>query len=101
MSKFTIEHESSHNPKEAYEKIKKFLSNDVDLKKFDAKLQSQFDDGSLSGSIKGSQFKADVAVLAVGTGSKVQVTVDLPMLFMAFKGKIQDTLSKKLTKYLA
>jgi hypothetical protein len=100
MSKFTIEHESSHNPKEAYEKIKKFLSNDEDLKKFDAKLQSQFDDGSMTGSIKGSQFKADVAVVPAGAGSKVQVTIDLPMLLMAFKGKIQETMSKKLTKYL-
>jgi hypothetical protein len=101
MSKFTLEHESSHSPKEAYDKIKNFLGNDADLKKFDAKLQSQFNDGSLSGTIKGSQFKADVAVLPAGTGSKVQITVDLPMLLMAFKGKVQETLSKKLTKYLA
>lgn len=101
MSKFTIEHESSHNPKEAYDKIKNFLSNDADLKKFDAGLQSNFNDGAMTGSIKGSQFKADVAVVPAGTGSKVQVTVDLPMLFMAFKGKIQETMTKKLTKYLA
>jgi hypothetical protein len=101
MPKFTIEHISSHSAKEAYEKIKTFLDKDEDIRRFDSKMQSQFNDGSMSGSIKGSQFKADVAVQSEGSGSKVQIVVDLPMLLTPFKGKVQETLQKKLSRYLA
>ena len=77
------------------------MSGDEDLRRFDSKMQCQFNDGSMNGSIKGSQFKADVAVLAQGTGSKIEIVVDLPMLLTPFKGKVQETLQKKLSKYLA
>ncbi|MNK99976.1 hypothetical protein D3C87_1203950 [compost metagenome] len=50
--------------------------------------------------MNGSQFKADMVVAANGAGSKVQVTVDLPMLLTPFKGKVQETLQRKLAKYL-
>lgn len=101
MPKFTIDHQSKHNPEEAYEKIKEFLANDQDIRRFDPKLQCSFDDGSKSASMKGSQFKADMAVLSSGEGgSKVSVTVDLPLMLTPFKGKVQDTLQRKLTKYL-
>lgn len=101
MPKFTIEHSSSHSAKEAFEKIKSFLSGDEDLRRFDSKMQCQFNEDTLKGSIKGSQFKADVAVQSAGTGSKIEINVDLPMLLTPFKGKVQETLQRKLTKYLA
>lgn len=101
MPKFTIEHASSHNAKEAFEKIKTFMDGDDDLRRFDPKMQCQFNDGAMNGSIKGSQFKADLSVQAQGTGSKIQIVVDLPMLLTPFKGKVQETLQKKLSKYLA
>lgn len=101
MPKFTIEHDSSHGAKEAFEKIKTFMSGDEDLRRFDSKMQCQFNDGAMNGSIKGSQFKADLTVQAQGTGSKIQIVVDLPMLLSPFKGKVQETLQKKLSKYLA
>jgi len=101
MPKFTIEHNSSHSAKDAFDKIKTFMSGDEDLRRFDSKMQCQFNDGAMNGTIKGSQFKADVAVLNEGTGSKIQIVVDLPMLLTPFKGKVQETLQKKLSKYLA
>lgn len=101
MPKFTIEHSSSHSAKEAFEKIKSFMTSDEDVRRFDSKMQCQFDDGTLNGSVKGSQFKADVSVLSQGTGSKIQIIVDLPMLLSPFKGKVQETLQRKLSKYLA
>lgn len=101
MPKFTIEHTSSHGAKEAFGKIKTFMSEDEDLRRFDSKMQCHFNDGALNGSIKGSQFKAELSVLAQGTGSKIQIIVDLPMLLSPFKGKVQETLQKKLSKYLA
>lgn len=101
MPKFTIDHESSHNAEEAYLKIKEFLNNDQDIRRFDPKLQCSFDDGARRAAMKGSQFKADMTVSDNGTGSKVSVLVDLPLMLTPFKGKVQETLQKKLAKYLA
>jgi hypothetical protein len=100
MPKFTIDHESKSNPAEAYSKIKDFLNNDQDIRKFDSKLQCSFNDGAMSCKMNGSQFKADMVVAANGAGSKVQVTVDLPLLLTPFKGKVTETLQRKLAKYL-
>lgn len=101
MPKFTIDHQTSQNPDQAYQKIKEFLEQDQDIRRFDPKLQCSFNDGSKSANLKGSQFKADMAVSAAGEGSKVSVTVDLPLMLTPFKGKVQETLQKKLAKYLA
>jgi hypothetical protein len=101
MPKFTIEHISSHGAKEAFSKIKTFMTEDEDIRRFDSKMQCHFNEGAMNGAIKGSQFKADVSVHAQGTGSKIQIVVDLPMLLAPFKGKVQETLKKKLFKYLA
>lgn len=100
MPKFKIEHDSSHNAEEAYKKIKDFLAEDQDIRRFDPKLQCSFEDASKSASMKGSQFKADMSVSSAGAGSKVHVTVDLPLMLTPFKGKVQETLQKKLAKYL-
>lgn len=100
MPKFTIDHQSNHDVEEAYKKIKEFLSNDQEIRRFDPKLQVLFNDGSKSCNLNGAQFKADMAVASSGTGSKVVVTVDLPLMLTPFKGKVQDTLQKKLAKYL-
>lgn len=100
MPKFTIEHQSANNLQEAYGKIKDFLSNDQDLRRFDSKLNCSFNDGDKTCKINGSQFKADVKISEVGTGSKVTLVVDLPLMLTPFKSKVQETLQKKLTKYL-
>ncbi len=100
MPKFKIEHESSHKPSEAYEKIKGFLQDDVEIRRFDPKLECTFNDAQQTGQLKGSQFKADMKISANGEGSKVSLVIDLPLLLTPFKGKVQDTLQKKLTKYL-
>ncbi|KHD89136.1 MAG: hypothetical protein OM95_04720 [Bdellovibrio sp. ArHS] len=100
MPKFTIDHQSNHSVDEAYTKIKEFLSNDQDIRRFDPKLQCSFDDGSKSAALKGAQFKADMSLTASGAGSKVSVTVDLPLMLTPFKGKVQETLQRKLAKYL-
>ncbi|MEN0060134.1 MAG: polyhydroxyalkanoic acid system family protein [Bdellovibrio sp.] len=101
MPKFTIDHQSSHNVDEAYNKIKDFLQKDQDIRRFDPNLQCSFDDGSKKCAMKGSQFKADMTIAASGAGSKVSVMVDLPLMLTPFKGKVQETLQKKLAKYLA
>ena len=101
MPKFTIDHQSSKNPQEAYAQIKEFVMNDQDIRRFDPKIQCSFDDGKMCAKMNGSQFKADLEVgSAAGAGSKILVTVDLPLMLTPFKGKVQETLQKKLTKYL-
>lgn len=100
MPKFTIDHHSTHKAEDAYNKIKEFLSNDEDLRRFDSKLECFFNDMSMIANLKGSQFKADMVVVTVATGSKISVTVDLPLMLSPFKGKVQETLQKKLAKYL-
>lgn len=100
MPKFTIDHSSSHNPEDAYGKIKEFLEKDQDIRRFDPKLQCSFSPENMSAALKGSQFKADLQISAQNAGSKVTVVVDLPLMLTPFKGKIQDTLKHKLTKYL-
>ena len=90
MPKFTIDHQSQCEAQEAYNKIKDFLSQDQDIRRFDPKLQCSFNDVSMSAVMKGSQFKADMSVSASGTGSKVQVVVDLPLMLTPFKGKVQE-----------
>jgi hypothetical protein len=100
MPKFTIDHNSNHNAEEAYKKVKEFLSNDDELRRFDPKMKVQFDDGSRTCNLFGGQFKADMCIATNGNGSKVSVTVDLPLMLSPFKGKVQETLQKKLTKYL-
>lgn len=100
MPKFNIDHQSNHTVDAAYQKLKDFLSNEDEIRRFDPKIQIQFDDGAKCCTLKGSQFKAEMAVASSGTGSKVQVTVDLPLMLTPFKGKVTETLQRKLAKYL-
>ncbi len=100
MPKFTIEHQSSNKPQEAYSKIKDFLSNDQDLRRFDSKMDCKFSDSDMSCKLNGSQFKADVKITEISEGSKVTLIVDLPFMLTPFKSKVQETLQKKLSKYL-
>lgn len=101
MPKFTIEHETSKAPDAAYTAVKSFVAQGGEIKKFDANAQFTFDDSKKSCNIKGSQFKAEMNVAAAGPGSKILVTVDLPLLLTPFKGKVQEALTKMLKKHLA
>lgn len=100
MPKFTIEHKTSHSAKDTYGKIKEFLNKDQEIRKFDSKLQCSFDDSQLSAQMNGSQFKANMKINEAQAGSNVVVTVDLPLMLTPFKGKVQETLQRKLEKYL-
>ena len=101
MPKINIDHNSTLQAPETYAKIKDFFAQDQDLKKLDSKLQATYDDKAMTGKVTGSKFKADVAVVGSGTGSVVKVVVDLPFLLTPLKGTIEETLQKKLKKYIA
>lgn len=101
MPKFTVEHKSSHSADIAYKKIKDFLSQEDELQKFDSKLRCHFDDSALSCKMSGAQFNAQLAIAAMSNGSTVSIIVDLPLMLSPFKGKVTETLQRKLAKYLA
>lgn len=102
MPKFSVESPSTLKPELAFEKIKTFLEKDADLKKMDPKLVCTFNVQKLTGEAKGSQFSAFIEVKKQSeNSSKVSILIDLPLLLAPFKGKIQDTLQRKLIKALA
>ena len=101
MPKVTIDHSTNLPAAEAFSKIKTFFENDADIRRFDPNIKCDFQEGTMSGKATGSQFKADISVKNQGPGSSVQVVIDLPLLLAPFKGKVQETIQKKLSKYLA
>lgn len=101
MPKISVNHDSTSAAPEAFERIKKFFETDQDIRKIDPNIKVTFTDETMAGKATASQFSANFSVLPSGAGSKVAVTVELPFLLTPFKGKVQETLEKKLKKYLA
>ncbi len=101
MPKLQIKHNSSKAPDEVFTKIRNFFETDVDLKKIDSGIVCQFDPNTKKGTAKGSQFSAQVSVSGVSSGTEISVEIEIPFLLSAFKGKIQETVQRKLEKYLA
>lgn len=100
MPKVTVDHKTNLTAKDAFEKIKTFFENDQDIRRLDPSIKCDFKAAEMKGKATGSQFKADIAVSSQGDGSTVSVVVDLPLLLTPFKGKVQETIEKKLSKYL-
>ena len=82
------------------QKIKTFFEGE-DIRRLDSKVVCTFSDSTKTGKANGSQFKADISVKAHAGGSKVEVIVDLPFLLTPIKGKVQETIQRKLAKHLA
>ena len=101
MPKVNIDYPSNLNATETFTKVKELLSNDEGLRKIDNSIQCDFDDAQMTGTAKGSKFKAQVSVAASGDKSNVSIVVDLPMLLGAFKGQVKSTIESKLSKILA
>lgn len=101
MPKVSVDHKTTSSPADTLSKIKNFFETDQDLRRMDPKMQTNFSDSSMTGKVTGSQFKADIAVKADGSGSVISVVVDLPLLLTPLKGKVEEVLKKKLSKYLA
>lgn len=101
MPKFKVETSSKHGAQDTFNKIKDVLENDKDLRRMDSSYKCEFNDSSLSGRAKGSQFEANMTVKSAGSGAKVEVEVSLPMLLTPLKGVVQSTLQKKLESALS
>ena len=100
MPKILIEKETSVSANDAFEKIKTLLSDDRDLRKLDSGYQCQFDAAARKGTAKGKQFTATMLVHE-GPKTKVELTIELPLMLTPFKGMVENTLRGKLEKILA
>lgn len=101
MPKFSISAKAAHNPEETFNRVRQYMEKDGDLKKYDSKMACTFDPNKMTGKVKGGQFSADIKVTNEGSGSTVQLDVDLAFLLTPLKGQIQQTLERKLAKVLA
>jgi hypothetical protein len=100
MAKFTINHDVKQPADKTFATVQKILSKGDELKKYDPKIQTTFDEDTKTCKIKGSQFNADLKVTPKNDGSQVVITVDLPLLLMPFKGKISESLVKLFERHL-
>ncbi|MEY4617216.1 MAG: hypothetical protein RJB66_2176 [Pseudomonadota bacterium] len=101
MPKFKVETPSSLSAKEAFGKIRNFMENTDDLKKIDSNIECKFEEAKLRGTAKGKQFKADISVVENSPQCVVSIEVEIPLLLSPLKGKIQETLERKIKKALA
>jgi len=101
MPSIKVEKQCTHSASDSFKRVSNMLSNDRDLKKLDSKYKCEFNEKALTGSADGSLFKAKMAVKDSGGGSKVEITVDLPLHLALVKGMVLKTLEKKLEEALS
>ncbi|PWU14606.1 MAG: hypothetical protein C5B49_12885 [Bdellovibrio sp.] len=101
MPKVNVDHNSLASADEAYVQIKTFFATDADIRKIDPNIKLVFEDTKKTGRAESNKFTALVHVRENGQGSVVSIVVDLPLIFTPLKGKVKETLEKKLKKYLA
>jgi hypothetical protein len=101
MPAIKLTSETSLSPQECFSRIAKMFESDKELRKLDPQFKCQFDEKSLSGTAEGKQFKAQLLVQPISTGSAVQIEVTLPFHLGLVKGLVQKTLEKKLSAVLA
>ena len=100
MPSIKVEKQSKLSADDSFKRISDLLSNDKDLRKLDSKYKCEFNPKDKTGVADGSMFKAKMNVKSEQSGSKVEITVDLPLMLMPFKGLVENTLNKKLHKLL-
>jgi hypothetical protein len=101
MPSVKVSKDTNLSAQESFKRVSSLLENDSELKKLDPKYVCDFNPDSLSGSAKGSQFKANMNIAADGSGSKIEIVVDLPFHLALVKGLVQKTLEKKLEQALS
>lgn len=101
MPKFKFELPAPLDSATTYDRVKNLLNGENDFKKFDPKVSCTFDEASKTCNVKGSQFKANMQVLAKDPkSSTVSIEVEVPLALSLFKGKIQEALEKNLKRIL-
>lgn len=100
MAKVSIDVNSKYPAAETFTKIKSMFGENSEIKKFDPQMTCTFDEAAMSGVAKGSKVSADLKVTTQGQTSAVNINVEVPFLFSAFKGQIKSQIEKKLASLL-
>ncbi len=100
MRNITVEITTKYHPEEVFDKVSSLLQSDRDLKRLDPDFSYDFCREKLAGSISSRHFKASMDIVAQGDGSRVIVTVKLPLRLALLRGPIQSKLEEKLNKLL-
>lgn len=100
MAKLNVDFPSPLTAQETFTKVKHLLDKDPGLRKIDSSYLCKFDDNGLCGTAKGGMFTAEMKVVQKGEKSNVNLVIDLPLMFVAFKGQVKSTLEKKLKELL-
>lgn len=100
MPKVSVKVSSSLSAQESFQKVKTVLESDQDLRKLDSQYSCEFNEGDLSGQAKGKLFKANMKIQSQGSGSQVEIVVDLPLALALAKGSIEKSLQNKLNTAL-
>ncbi|MEM8501332.1 MAG: hypothetical protein AAF542_25195 [Pseudomonadota bacterium] len=96
MPSFTVSHQSRLSAEEAFERVCSVVENASEFRDIDPQYRCSFDDQNLSGSAKSKLFKAALKVKQRGSGSQVDMTIDLPMKYALAKGMIRNALKQKM-----
>ena len=101
MPSIKVEKQTQFSAGDAFKRMTDLLNNDKDLRKLDSKYKCEFNPKDFSGTADGSMFKAKMKVNESKGGSKVEITVDLPLTLALVKGMVEKTLQKKLEEALS
>jgi len=101
MPTVKVSSDSNLAPAECFTRVTQLLDKDSELRKLDPKYVCEFDSNGLTGTATGKQFKAKMAVKPAGSGSSVEIEVELPFHLGLVKGLVQKTLEKKLNTALS
>jgi hypothetical protein len=101
MPTIKVERTTTLKGADSFQRLTQLLDQDKELRKLDPHYKCQFTNETLSGVAESKLFTAKLKVLDSGSGSKVELTVDLPFHLALVKGMVQRTLEKKIDETLA
>ncbi|MCC6276707.1 MAG: polyhydroxyalkanoic acid system family protein [Oligoflexia bacterium] len=99
MPQFSVEHTTNLNSSETFKKVQEYLKTSQGLRKLDPTLTCEFNESSMTGSVKGNKFSCTLRVEG-SAPTKVVLEIQIPLLFSPFKGQIQDSLKNKMSQIL-
>ncbi len=96
----TINHLTTLPLDRVTEIVRILFEKDSHLQKLDPDIRCQVSSSQKEIEVSGSRFEAHVRLQPRDSGTQVCIVVDLPLLLSPFKGKVEETIREKLSKYL-
>lgn len=100
MPKVTVKQSSHLGPQDAFNRVKRILSADKNLKELDPGYRCAFNETDLTGIARGNMFKASMSVKENASGTSVEILINLPLTLVLVQGAVEKALQKKLKESL-